>query len=360
MSNLNGTITKPVSVRDVQQVLGITGNNSPYRLILTAKSGGITKPGEDWKRAFNTREYSEEGAIKGNLGHLADGAIPLVNVFSPNSPIEWVYDGVETLIPKIKRASYLPSGIEYGFSIEFFSGYQHYAPGIVVRPKESTINNGIPFAKKDFYIDYDMPTWFYNMLPYKDDRMCIVVTRYNPIDFRYEQNKPDLTASQYFQNGLANLPFLLEGLPTYKDEQWDFVFYLSVQRYNGTDSRPENNKKANDYTFLYNCSFSMNLGKLIIPAYGTAERPPVVITMKIDNRAPAGTISYSWAYYTRISPNRIKITFNGISSIYRNFKLYEERAGEILSIPQGFNSVFEQEVDFPSQNYNDFYISDNP
>lgn len=129
MSNSNGIITAPVSLdSDIPVVLGLSSYDVGT-LIGKARAGGKAGVGI-WvgtTYAFNTLEV---GMSSGD-GTLIDGAKPYWNIFSNESPGEFVatptHDGA--LIFKLKDLIKENASLGYGYSVDAFAGYNHSAVG---------------------------------------------------------------------------------------------------------------------------------------------------------------------------------------------------------------------------------------
>lgn len=122
-----GIITAPVSVTDVKNTIALSANGV-NDIITRAKTGGVNG------RAFNTVEGG--GTI--NEGYLIDGARPYWNIFSNESPGEWVpsvlADG--PLQFRIKR----DSSSRYAPMLGKFNGYNHNSIG----PEDNDVTHSIP------------------------------------------------------------------------------------------------------------------------------------------------------------------------------------------------------------------------
>ena len=112
MSIADGIITAPVSIEDVRQATGNAARDV-WRLIV----GSAAAP--------DVNAFDPESGIQ------IKNRNPKWNVFSLNSPAEWVITdvlGTQYYLPKIKKATYLPSNIRVGASLEMFRDYDHNTP----------------------------------------------------------------------------------------------------------------------------------------------------------------------------------------------------------------------------------------
>lgn len=130
MANNGTKITAPISDSDIRTVTGVPSNDIGYQ-IYRAKTGGTG----GW--AF---KITENGFSSGD-GELINGARPYWNIFSNNSPGEWIPSITADGPIRFQLKRFMGnSSLGYGANMHEFDGYEHNA----VAPEDNNITHSVP------------------------------------------------------------------------------------------------------------------------------------------------------------------------------------------------------------------------
>ena len=364
MSIINGIIKAPVSIYDIQQVLGISGGGNIGKIILSARAGGSIAPGEDWKQAFWTREHYKEGIV--SIGHLIKGSEPYFNIFSEKSPVEWAVLGEELWVV-LKKAVYIPefvningvsTRITYSFTQEFFDGYNHNEIKCELGNPADFISTS---STKNIDIVYSIPRWFMDKLPELNTKSYFILSDFLPGDYEDIKNLNFIAFSNINDNhGDFIFQSRLTGLPVYKDQNRKITWYVSVWDWVGDPNYPNAGPEISDNIVKYwKFKFKMpDIGKAytaITNVTGGLDRPNPIITMFIDVRIDGNLMSGS---YERTNTNTIQILLIEMEIRVENAELWcDDNNFKVADIPFGYYPQYRiNNVNFPTQNFDNFSI----
>lgn len=113
-----------IDILTIRNVIGCPSTNLGM-LIAKAKEGGKTGTLSDGSTALLAFNVKENG---GTNGVRIEGAVPYLNPFSYDSPVEWKYDSMNRkLYLQIKQID-----DKYAFQLGKFAGYNHESPALSI------------------------------------------------------------------------------------------------------------------------------------------------------------------------------------------------------------------------------------